>query len=346
MRFLGVLLYPFTVLYDFGTRVRNYLFDIGYKTSFEFDRCIINVGNLSVGGTGKSPMVEYLIRLLNKDFKVTTLSRGYGRKTRGFRLAGEEDTAATLGDEPFQFHRKFSNIAVAIGEERAVAIPYILAEKPETEIILLDDAYQHRFVKPDFNILLTSYDRPFFTDWILPSGRLRESRKGARRADTVVVTKCPEDLSENDRENYKSQIAKYTRAPVYFSKIQYLKPRPVFSSEINWKHNVFLFTGIANSAHLCDYIEHQYNLVGQLHFGDHHDFSEADIDKLLNAFRKYQSEAVIVTTEKDMVRLLSTELERKLKDKPLFYIPIETQFIEDGEKFDTSVLNLVKSQVH
>lgn len=344
MGFLGILLFPFTLLYDLATRVRNYLFDIGYKTSFEFDRCIINVGNLSVGGTGKSPMVEYLIRLLKTDHKIATLSRGYGRKTKGFRIAGAEDTAGTLGDEPFQFHAKFEEVTVTVGEERAVAIPFILAEKPDTEVIILDDAYQHRYVKPNFNILLTSYHKPFYDDWVLPSGRLRESRNGARRADCVILTKCPEAISKEERDQIKSQIQRYSNGLVYFSKIEYKDPVPVLNSRNDWSDKVFLFTGIANPLHLQQYVKTNYNLIEELHFGDHHQFTVKDIDQLISIAN--DRDLVFLTTEKDMVRLLSDELKQKIKELPLFYIPIETRFIEDGEKFDSSVLKIVKSNLH
>ncbi|MEQ8576499.1 MAG: tetraacyldisaccharide 4'-kinase, partial [Fulvivirga sp.] len=164
MGFLGVLLLPFTFIYNSVTRFRNYLFDIGFKRSFEFDANVIGVGNLSVGGTGKSPMVEYLIKLLADNYKISTLSRGYGRKTRGFRIANANDSASSIGDEPYQFYNKFKNVNVTVGEERAVAIPHILAEL-EPDVILMDDAFQHRYVKPGLNIMLTDYSRPFYSDF-------------------------------------------------------------------------------------------------------------------------------------------------------------------------------------
>ena len=192
MILLRILLFPFSWLYYLITQIRNRLYDRGLKPSVKFELPVICVGNLTVGGTGKTPMIEHLIRLLQNRFKVATLSRGYGRATKGIRIAGPSENASTIGDEPFQFYTKFGKrITVAVGEERALAIPTILQECSDTQIILLDDGFQHRKVSPGFSILLTDYHRPFYNDFLLPSGRLRESRWGAERADVIVVTKCP-----------------------------------------------------------------------------------------------------------------------------------------------------------
>ena len=203
------LLYPFTLLYGTITDFRNHLYNMGQRPSIQFDTNVINVGNLTVGGTGKTPHVEYLIRLLHSQYKVATLSRGYGRKTKGFILANDEATAESIGDEPLQFYKKFKNeCVVSVGEERALAIPHILTEHPETQVVLLDDAYQHRAVTPSFNILLTDYNRLFYQDYPFPSGRLRERRKGAKRANAVIVTKCPDDLSSSAQQAIEQQIRK------------------------------------------------------------------------------------------------------------------------------------------
>ncbi|MTI22802.1 tetraacyldisaccharide 4'-kinase, partial [Fulvivirga sp. RKSG066] len=312
MKFLGIVLYPFTLIYDLVTRFRNYLYDIDYKKQFEFDTCVIAVGNLSVGGTGKTPMIEYIIRLLKDKYTITTLSRGYGRKTKGFKMAKVSDSHLTIGDEPKQFYEKFGEISVAVGEERAVAIPFILAENPETNLILLDDAYQHRSVKPQLNILLTDFNRPFFNDYVLPSGRLREARKGANRADIIVVTKCDESLTDDKKNEYRTAISKYSEAPVFFTTVKYLDPLPVNEST-SLSNNVFLFTGIARHESVSSRIGKAYNLVGEMRFPDHHNYTEADIDKLVNEFDKVSlSDKCLLTTEKDMVKFLSSPLKEKI----------------------------------
>ena len=203
MKLLRWLFFPVSILYGLAMRFRNHLYDIGKKPQVEFDRVVISVGNLSMGGTGKTPMVEYLIRLLKADYKLATLSRGYRRKTRGYRMANAEDNAITIGDEPFQYYRKFGNeISVCVGEERVIAIPSAIMENEDIELFLLDDAYQHRKVARDFNILLSDYNQPFYTDYILPTGDLREPRKGAKRADCVIVTKCPDALKRARKNRY------------------------------------------------------------------------------------------------------------------------------------------------
>lgn len=339
MNFLGILLFPFTLLYDVITRFRNHLYDTGYKRSFSFETKIIAVGNLSVGGTGKTPLVEYIIRLL-KDKRIVTLSRGYGRKTSGFRLAENSDSPKTIGDEPYQFFCKFKDIAVAVGEERALAIPFILAELPETEVILLDDAYQHRQVNPNLNILLTDYNKPFYNDYVLPSGRLRESRKGASRADVVVVTKCPEKVNYNVVEETIRNYNKH--AHVAFSTIRYLEPRSISGSK-PLSHNIFLFSGIANPDPLKKYLAATYNLIGFHRFKDHHGYSVNDLKNVTENLNSIDLEdKSLITTEKDMVKLRPLLQEADLQDISIFYLPIETVFIKGGERFDEMVLGSLR----
>jgi len=346
MIILGIILYPFSLLYHFATSIRNYLFDIGYKKSFEFDRFVVSVGNLSVGGTGKTPMVEFIINFLKEDYNIATLSRGYGRKTKGFRLASTDDDASTIGDEPMQFYKKFKNVKVAVGEERAVAIPFILAEEPGTEIIILDDAYQHRYVKPNFNILLTPCSEPFYKDYVLPSGRLRESRKGANRADALIITKCDKALTDIEMNTIKKEVATYSPAPVYFTTTKYLDPQPVYR-QCKWGDNVMLFSGIASSEHLSNYLANKYNLVKELKFGDHHNYSEKDIKEIIAVFESLGfSEKCLVTTEKDMVRLQQSDIMNHMEGIPVFYIPIEIEFLKDGSNFEDQLLKSIKTQSH
>ncbi|TRX49491.1 tetraacyldisaccharide 4'-kinase [Fulvivirga sp. M361] len=347
MKFISILLFPFALLYDLATRFRNHLYNIGYKRSFEFEVNTIAVGNLSVGGTGKSPMIEYLIRLLKDDFKVATLSRGYGRTTKGFRLAGEEDNAITLGDEPFQFYRKFKEqIRVAVGAERALAIPFMLAENDDIEVILLDDAYQHRSVKAGVNILLTDYSRLFYKDCILPSGRLRESGNGAKRADVIIVTKCPHNLGESDMKSIKIQLEKYNaNAPIFFTGIQYGNLKPCFKTgnPIEMPNKLYLFTGVANPRPLHNHLKDQFILTDEKIFADHHQYSESDIRKLADEIKKDHSGMTgLVTTEKDMVKFLKRDFRNILENLPVYYVPIETCFLQDGKLFDDLILKSIR----
>ncbi len=325
MNFLQVLLWPLSLLYNLATRLRNYLYDIGRRTEFTFDIPVISVGNLAVGGTGKTPAVEYLIRLLLSDHQIVTLSRGYGRRTRGFRIATESDSAATIGDEPYQFYTKFPEIHVSVGEERAVAIPHILSHLPDTSVILLDDAFQHRAVKPQLSIMLTTYSRPFYKDHVMPSGRLREARSGASRADAIVVTKCPERIASAKMSDITSQINAYAPGiPVFFTNVKYARENPV----IQPLQPVILVSGIANASDLVDYVAASYQLVHHMEYSDHHRYTSNDISKIVKHAKEH--EAVVLTTEKDFTRLRDFNLE----GVSLHFLPIEMNFLKDGVKFD------------
>jgi tetraacyldisaccharide 4'-kinase len=344
---LKILLWPLAVLYDAVTRVRNYLFDIGRKPSFEFETFVINVGNLSVGGTGKTPHVELLINLLADRFKVATLSRGYGRKSKGFLIADKNSSATLLGDEPMQFYYKFGEkVTVTVGEERAYAIPCILHEREDTQIILLDDAYQHRYVKPNINILLSDYTRPFYSDWVLPAGRLRESRSGAKRADAVIVTKCPESLSAAEQEAICTEVRRYAgeEKPVYFTYVNYLKPQSVFDKFADIPKKIVFFAGIANPLAVIEKLGREYDLLEAVRFSDHHAFSIKDVKQLTGKAKALGRDVALLTTEKDMVRLLAPEFADMLKDIPFFYIPIEVKFLEGKQKFEDWILKSVYSK--
>lgn len=336
---LRVILFPFAILYDAVTGIRNRLYDRGYRPSASFDLPVICIGNLSVGGTGKTPMVEYLVRLLEKSWRLATLSRGYGRNTRGFRIAQPSDTPASIGDEPFQFYQKFGEkVKVAVGEERAFAIPAILQES-DAEVILLDDAFQHRRVRPSFSILLTDYNRPFYHDFLLPAGRLRENRSGAERADVVVVTKCPDSASGDELMEMEKSIREYVSRPVFFASIKYATPLPwtgMTNSDISDK--VILVTGIANAGPLHDYVKKHFQLIDHIEFSDHHQYTPADIE---NMKRRIQSDpsACIVTTEKDISKLGSLAAQSAFPMEKLFYIPIQLQFLKDGRDFDEMLLS-------
>lgn len=313
MRFL---LLPFAILYGLGVRLRHFLYDRGWLSSKRYPFPILCVGNLAVGGTGKTPMVEYLVRLLGQE-QVAILSRGYRRKTKGFVLADDSATAMTLGDEPYQYHRKFLRATVAVCESRQEGIERLL-ENPHFKYIILDDAFQHRKVQAGTNLLLTSYDKLYTQDFLLPVGSLRDIRSRARKAQIIIVTKCPE-LTQTEQEKIIQQLKPLPSQKVYFTTIAYSDR--VYSHEDSQALKDFiatpftLVTGIANPTPLVDFLEKQGASFEHLAYSDHHHFSNRELELLRQKGR-------ILTTEKDYVRLegaLST----------LYYLPIETQFLND-----------------
>jgi len=335
MPVLKILLFPFSLLYSAITGIRNHLYNIGWKRSFQFDRFVVSVGNLTVGGTGKTPFVELILRQFKSKYKLAVLSRGYGRRTKGFRLAGAKDDATTLGDEPFQYQVKYgSEVTVAVGEERALAIPEILKNYEQTELIVLDDAFQHRAVRADVNILLSDFQRPFYEDFVLPAGLLRESRRNAKRADFVVITKCPPLLDKTILQKIEKSVWKYSgeHKPVFFSSIKYLNPVKILGPG-TMTDKVLLFSGIANPEPLEAYVKANYDLKGHLKFPDHHSYSDTDIRRLTKKFEQLNiPDLILMTTEKDMIRLLSQN-EQFLHNYPVFYLPIELYFLKNEDSF-------------
>ena len=313
MRFL---LLPFAILYGLGVRLRHFLYDRGWLSSKRYPFPILCVGNLAVGGTGKTPMVEYLVRLLGQE-QVAILSRGYRRKTRGFVLADDSATAMTLGDEPYQYHRKFPRATVAVCESRQEGIERLL-ENPHFKYIILDDAFQHRKVQAGTNLLLTSYDKLYTQDFLLPVGSLRDIRSRARKAQIIIVTKCPE-LTQTEQEKIIQQLKPLPSQKVYFTTIAYSDR--VYSHEDSQALKDFiatpftLVTGIANPTPLVDFLEKQGASFEHLAYSDHHHFSNRELELL-------RQKGCILTTEKDYVRL-----EGALPT--LYYLPIETQFLND-----------------
>ncbi len=335
MNLLRKILFPFAILYGFIASIRNFLYDKGILKSYSFDFPIIAVGNLSVGGTGKTPQIEYLIRLLSPKFKVATLSRGYKRKSKGFILADSTSNATILGDEPFQFYKKFNNVQVAVDVDRKNGIEQLLSQTNKPEVILLDDAFQHRKVNAGFYILLTSYGDLYSDDFILPSGNLREDRSGARRANLVIVTKCPENLSIDEQNQIKSKLKLNPNQELYFSFIDY--DDAVYSEDkvikMNEIKNVtkLLLAGIAKPT---PFLEHfKSNKEDWLIFPDHHHFTEKD---LLDIKNKLQNK-IIITTEKDFVRLKG-----RIPSEQLFYLPIRCSFLSESDNFDKTILNYVE----
>lgn len=338
MRILRFLLFPLSLIYGSLVWIRNWLYDTGFLKSFHLEITTIAVGNLTVGGTGKTPMVEFLVRLLKDRYRIVMLSRGYKRKSRGFRLAGPSDTAQSIGDEPAQILMKFNGeIVVAVCEDRLYAIPKILDSNPDTDLIILDDAFQHRGIKPDCNILLTDYHRPFYDDWLLPSGNLRENRRNARRADMIIVTKCPMQMKQEEYESMAASIIKYVdrEIPVFFMNILYDAPVPAFDSEITMRDQVILVSGIAHDKNLVDHVAMNYQLRRHFKYPDHHFFSEGDIRKITEYYRQMDhNDTVILFTEKDIARLRKSKDVDILMDYPIFFQPITYKFARNGSEFE------------
>lgn len=342
-RILLIILSPLSLLYRLITDFRNHLYNVQYKKTIHFTPFIISVGNLSVGGTGKTPMIAYLADWLHHEYPLAILSRGYGRRTRGVRIANEQDTARTLGDEPYLFYRKFGQkkqLTVAVGEERIVAVPEILQHAPNTKLILLDDAYQHRAIARDFNILLTNYQRPFYTDYVLPAGRLREARNGARRADAVIITKCPDDLSEDDMKQMTGKVLVHASpgVPVFFTSIRYATPQPMHTTR-KITDKVVLFSGLADASLFETYARQHFDVLGHTTFADHHRYSEKDHQHLAAALAKAGPSASLLTTEKDMVKLDGLPWHTL----PIFYLPIQPYFVHHEQQFKALILQQIRA---
>lgn len=340
MKWWHYVLFPFSLLFDLGTRIRNLVYDTGLIRSFRFDTNVIAVGNLSAGGTGKTPMVEYLIRFFqSKGFHVSTLSRGYGRKTAGFRMAGETDDASTVGDEPFMYFLKYPQIGVAVAAERDLAIPELLFHRPETEVILLDDAFQHRTIDPSAHLLLTTFERPFYEDIILPAGRLRESRKNADRADIIVVTKCPERLSEADQVRIRDRIARHSGAPVFFSAIAYEAPVSMFPGGPRLRERIIGISGISGSRSFNDYLRSAFDVRLLHNYSDHHRYTRQDVRDITN---ELDDQTTLIVTEKDMVKLRNFA---QLKEFSCYYLPIRMKFLKNETLFQSMLESVLKNSV-
>lgn len=331
MSLLRKILFPFAILYGFITSIRNFLFDKRFFKSYSFHIPVIAVGNLSVGGTGKTPQIEYLIRLLSEKYKVAVLSRGYKRSTEGFILADDKATASSIGDEPFQFYSKFPNIQVAVDANRKNGIEKLVLLQDKPDIILLDDAFQHRKVKAGFYILLTAYDDLFCNDFILPFGNLREPSSGKKRADMIIVTKCPEDLSELAQQKIREKLK--VKQQVFFTTIQYDdfifgNDSQLLVSEIQSESKV-LVAGIAKPKLFFDFLKNEKDET--FVFPDHHHFSKQDCEQILAQANGRE----IVTTEKDFVRLNGL-----LPKSQLFYLPIKSKFL-NSKNIDKTIIDYV-----
>lgn len=327
------LLYPFSLLYGGITSLRNYFYDKDLLKSTTYELPVITVGNLNVGGTGKSPMTEYLLKLLHDKYKLATLSRGYKRSSKGFQIVDSNDPASKAGDEPLQFKNKFPEVLVAVDANRREGIENLTEFAPE--VIILDDAFQHRKVKGGFQILLTAYGNLYPEDLMLPAGNLRESVSGAKRADMIVVTKCPQDLSEEEMIQIRGILNPADHQKVFFSYISYSEEIISAFNAIKLEQldsSFTLVTGIANPKLLLDYLRSKGLDFKHLKFPDHHHFSEKEIESL-------NEEEFILTTEKDYMRLKD-----RLNIANLYYLPIETSFLKERGKFDEQILDFVQKK--
>jgi tetraacyldisaccharide 4'-kinase len=339
-----ILFLPFAIIYWFAIWLRNSLYDANILRSSSFGLPVICIGNLSVGGTGKSPMVEFLVEYLKGRFKVAILSRGYKRKTEGYALANENTTALDIGDEPMLFHLKFPDVPVAVGEERLVAIPQLLHDEPETQAIILDDAFQHRAIRAGLNILLTDYNNLFTRDFYLPTGDLRDLKSSYKRADIIIVTKCKFELSADEADNIRKEIHPLRGQQLFFSSIQYGNPYHITKltpTELNSKTEVLLVTGIANPQPLKKLLEERTHTYYMMSFSDHYIFRIDDLKDIKKRFERIDTaKKIILTTEKDAIRLMKFKSE--LESMPLYVIPIRHHFLfGEEEKFLGTIVRFI-----
>lgn len=333
MKVLRFLLFPFGLIYWLVTRLRNFFYDKGFFSSYKAPIKVIAVGNLSVGGTGKTPQIEYLIRLLSENYKTAVLSRGYKRSSKGFVLADQNTNVQELGDEPFQFFLKFKNINIAVDANRENGIKNLLKLEHSPEVILLDDAFQHRKVTADVYVLLTTYADLYSDDFILPVGNLRESRIGAKRAKAIVVTKCPSVISEAEKQKIIEKLNPSKHQQVFFTTIKYDE----YVYAVDSKHKVteiqstakVLLAGIAKPQPFFDFLKNQQDVL--LKYPDHHNFSDDEIASI----KSKANGKIIVTTEKDYVRI-----REKFDKNQLFYLPIKTSFLADRAAFDELIVKM------
>lgn len=344
-------LLPLSWLYGLGVRFRNMMFNVGILKSRPYDIPVISVGNITVGGSGKTPHVEYLISLLSDKMKVAVLSRGYKRKSHGYVLATDGVTMRDIGDEPYQMRKKFKNIYIAVDKNRRHGIERITSDEAtkDTDVILLDDAFQHRYVRPGINILLVDYHRLIIYDKLLPAGRLREPQDGKSRADIVIVTKCPKDLKPMEYRVLTRAMGLYPYQCLFFTSIEYCNLKALFGdkeialSEIGNNTNILLLTGIASPQQIVMDLEPYSKNIHPLTFADHHQFTPRDVEEINRTFESLPEPRIIITTEKDGARLEGVEgLDTEVKNN-IFVLPIKIKFMADGENvFNNKIISYVR----
>ena len=343
------LLLPISLIYSFVLFLRHKLYDWHILKSKSFDIPNICVGNLNLGGTGKTPHIEYLVRLLSEKYRIAVLSRGYGRKTKGYVLANDSHNHYDIGDEPMQYFKKFNDIKVAVDENRCKGIEKLLKENQPPQIILLDDAYQHRKIKPGLNILLTDYYNLYSNDHLVPAGNLRDIRKAAKRADIIVVSKSPNVLTPYYKKDVEDSLKPLPHQKIFYSYIEYQEfvPFNKASQEVNIKETktILLFCGIANTYSLEDYLKRKYNTITKVQFNDHHSYSEKDMDLVIEKYNNIIGKnKTIVTTEKDAMRLINSSLSDKFSDIPIFTIPIKVKFHKEDD-FNKEIIDYINNSL-
>jgi len=343
-------LLPISWLYGIGVSIRNFLFNIGILKSRSFDIPIISVGNITVGGTGKTPHVEYLIRLLKDNFNIAVLSRGYKRKSKEFILADDDTEMSMIGDEPYQMKQKFPNITVAVDKDRCHGIEQICGNNStkNTDVILLDDAYQHRYVKAGINILLVDYHRMLSSDKLLPAGRLRESEDGKSRADMVIITKCPSDLKPMEFRVITKAMDLYPYQQLFFTTLIYKDLMPIYEGESKSiesisEDNILLLTGIASPQQILEDLKPYMKNINQMTYQDHHLFTDKDVEDLNNRYSALPEPKIIITTEKDATRIKGLEgLSEEVK-RNIYTLPIEVKFmLEQKDTFNENIIGYVR----
>ena len=347
-----LFLYPFSILYGFAIYLRNRLYDLRILKSTEFEVPVISIGNITVGGTGKTPHVEYLVYLLKDKFEVATLSRGYKRKSTGFFEVETNSSVEQVGDEPLQIKRKFPDVTVSVCENRVEGVMNLLDLKNEKtpDVVILDDAFQHRRITPGINILLIDYNRPVKEDKLLPAGRLRERISQMRRANIIVITKCPEEVTPIMQRIMQKNVNLKPYQELFFTKLKYGNLQPVFDApDINpaffekKQHSVLLVTGIASPELIQKYLANTVDKIESLIFPDHHNYTETDTEKIQKEFNSIPTaKKIIVTTEKDAVRFKElSNLDETIK-KGLYFLPVSIDFLGKDEKtFTKRILNYV-----
>jgi len=348
--FLRFILFPFSILYGIILLIRNKLFDWEILKSKSFDLPIVSVGNLNVGGIGKTPHIEYLANLLKQNYKIAILSRGYKRKTKGFVLADNESNYNSIGDEPFLYKTKYKDVYVAVDEKRVRGVNKLKQETEQLDVVLLDDAFQHRWIKPGISILLTDFYQLYSNDYVLPTGNLREFRSGAIRADIIVVTKSPKVLSPITRRRATELIKPKKHQTLYFSYVRHGKlsqiPGVDYVPEKTCRFSTILMvSGIANPYPFERYLAERCTTLEKIVFPDHHDYKDKDIDQIIQKFKTiFTKNKVIITTEKDIIRLIHPGILEQIKNLPICYIPIEVRFHrDDTEAFDKQIVTYVGS---
>ena len=342
---IRILLFPFSLLYLLLIFLRNRLYDKGVFKSAEFNLPLVCVGNIAAGGTGKSPMTEYLVKELKTHFKIATLSRGYKRKTSGYALAHENSNALEIGDEPMQFHLKFPDVPIAVGEARIEAIPQLLHDRPDTQAIILDDAFQHRSVKAGMNIVLTDCNNLYTRDWYLPTGDLRDEKSSVKRADIVIVTKCRPGMTAAEKETVVEELALDKKQALFFTSIRYGQPYHIISKktvQVTTEVEVLLVTGIANPGPLKNLLQEKSKTYYEMAYNDHHIFTIDDLKDIQKRFTGIGADnKIILTTEKDAVRLV--KFVQELAHMPVYVVPIELEFLfNDAHRFNGLIGTFIK----